>query len=85
VVTRAPELARSTRLRLWSEHLELPIADIEGDPVTVFEDKWKSTAKRQLELRESGRPTTKRLVELPNVSRRSKRLVGPVQSLFVDA
>jgi phosphatidylserine/phosphatidylglycerophosphate/cardiolipin synthase-like enzyme len=85
VVTRAPELARSTRLRLWSEHLELPIADIEGDPAMVFEDKWKSTAKRQLELRESGRPITHRLVELPNVSRRSKRLVGPVQSLFVDA
>jgi phosphatidylserine/phosphatidylglycerophosphate/cardiolipin synthase-like enzyme len=84
VVAHDQELAHSTRLRLWAEHLELSVADVADHPTKVFEDKWKPIAKRQLELRESGRPITHRLVELPGVSKRSKRLLGPVQSLFVD-
>ena len=32
VVTLDPELARAARLRLWSEHLELPLEDVQGRP-----------------------------------------------------
>ena len=37
VVVRDEELIRKTRLRLWSEHLELPEEEIDGDPAEVFE------------------------------------------------
>jgi phosphatidylserine/phosphatidylglycerophosphate/cardiolipin synthase-like enzyme len=84
IVTRDKNLARSTRLRLWAEHLETSIDEVDADPLTIIEEMWAPMAKRQLELRKAGRPITHRLVELPNVSKRSKRLLGPIQSLFVD-
>ena len=37
VVTHDEELARATRLRLWSEHLERDEKDIAGDPATVVD------------------------------------------------
>ena len=45
---------------------------------------WRPIAQEQLERLEAGAPLTHRLVRLPHVSRRSKRLLGPVQSLLVD-
>jgi phosphatidylserine/phosphatidylglycerophosphate/cardiolipin synthase-like enzyme len=84
VVTHDPDLARQTRLRLWSEHLELPISRIEGDPTEVIETLWKPIAREQLERRTAGHALTHRLVCLPHVSRRSSRLLGPVTGLFVD-
>lgn len=85
VVTHDHDLARSTRLRLWAEHLETSIEEVQRDPVAVIEEQWKPVAKRQRALREAGRPITHRLVELPGASKRSKRLIGPIQNLFVDA
>jgi phosphatidylserine/phosphatidylglycerophosphate/cardiolipin synthase-like enzyme len=84
VVSHDPALARETRLRLWSEHLERPIAMLEGDPTTVIDDIWRPLASEQLERRQAGAPLTHPLVRLAHVSRRSKRLLGPLQSLFVD-
>jgi phosphatidylserine/phosphatidylglycerophosphate/cardiolipin synthase-like enzyme len=84
VVTVDPELARSTRLRLWAEHLETSIENVQGDPVAVIEERWEPIAEKQLELRNDGRPTTHRLVKLPRVSKRSKRLIGPLQNYLVD-
>jgi phosphatidylserine/phosphatidylglycerophosphate/cardiolipin synthase-like enzyme len=85
VVTHDPALARATRLRLWSEHLELPVEDLEGrDPLDVIDTLWKPIGKEQLENRQAGRPMTHRLVCLPHVSRRSSRLFGPVSGLLVD-
>jgi phosphatidylserine/phosphatidylglycerophosphate/cardiolipin synthase-like enzyme len=84
VVVCDKDLAQSTRHRLWAEHLELPIERVQGDPTEVIEKLWRPTAVDQLRLREAHDLVTHRLVELPKVSKRSKRLIGPIQSLFVD-
>ena len=84
VVTFAPELARSTRLRLWAEHLETSVSNVEGDPVDVIENQWEPVAEKQLRLRNADRPPTHRLVKLPGVSKRSKRIIGPLQNYLVD-
>ena len=84
VVTHDHALARQARLRLWSEHLELPSEQIAGDPTQVIDEHWKPISKEQLERRQAGQPLTHRLVRLPHVSKRSERLLGPVQGLFLD-
>ncbi|MGZ6725777.1 MAG: phospholipase D-like domain-containing protein, partial [Solirubrobacteraceae bacterium] len=77
-------LARDTRLRLWAAHLERDIDEIAGDPSTVIDELWRPIAAEQRERRNRGEPITHKLVELPPTSRRSERLVGPLQALLVD-
>ena len=84
VVTLDPEIARAMRLRLWSEHLELPLEDVQGDPIELIDEQWERIASEQLELLEGGQALTHRLVKLPGVSRRRRRLVGPLQSRLYD-
>ena len=84
IVTHEPALARETRLRLWSEHLELPIDDLDRDPIEVIDTVWKPIGKEQLELQRTGQSLTHRLVCLPHVSKRSSRLLGPTTGLIVD-
>jgi phosphatidylserine/phosphatidylglycerophosphate/cardiolipin synthase-like enzyme len=84
VVSCDPDLARATRLRLWSEHLERPIEAVSGDPTAVFDELWLPIAREQLQRRERGEPATHRLQELRGVSRRTMALLGPLQGLFVD-
>ena len=85
VVTDDAVLARATRERLWSEHLQLPAAAIAGaDPVELIDRRWRPTAMEQLRRREAGQPPSHRLIALPGVSKRSRRLLGPVQGLFDD-
>jgi phosphatidylserine/phosphatidylglycerophosphate/cardiolipin synthase-like enzyme len=84
IVTHDPELARDTRLRLWSEHLELAAESIPSDPIQAIDELWKPISKDQLERRNDGRPLTHRLVRLPNVSRRSGRALGPLTGILVD-
>ena len=84
VVTSDSELIEQTRHRLWAEHLELDTTDVSGEPAKVFDGYWAPISDEQAKLREAGAPMTHRLARLPNVSKRSARLKGPVQSLFVD-
>jgi phosphatidylserine/phosphatidylglycerophosphate/cardiolipin synthase-like enzyme len=84
VVSHDADLARQTRLRLWSEHLELPIEQIPPDPIRAIDDLWKPISEEQLERRNAGQPLTHRLVRLPHVSRRSARALGPVSGILVD-
>jgi phosphatidylserine/phosphatidylglycerophosphate/cardiolipin synthase-like enzyme len=85
VVTDDAELARATRLRLWAEHLEVDVDAIAGDdPHTVVDERWRPTAFEQLERRAAGAPPTHRLLALPGVSRRSRRLLGPLVGLVDD-
>ena len=79
-----PEIARTTRERLWAEHLELPLADISGNPTALIEDLWKPRADEQARRIAAGEPMTHRLAKLPHVSRRSERLLGPLQGLILD-
>ena len=84
VVTCDAEVARATRLRLWSEHLERSEDAVVGDPARIVDELWKPIAEEQYRLRRAGEPPTHRLCLLPGVSRRSRRVLGPLQGLLVD-
>jgi phosphatidylserine/phosphatidylglycerophosphate/cardiolipin synthase-like enzyme len=85
LVSCEPALARATRERLWAEHLELPIDDVRGrEPSQLVDERWYPIAEEQLDRRNRGEPLTHRLVRLPGASRRSRRLLGPLQGLVVD-
>jgi phosphatidylserine/phosphatidylglycerophosphate/cardiolipin synthase-like enzyme len=84
VVTCDRDIAGAVRRRLWSEHLECSPEDIPSDPLTTIDDLWRPVAEEQLERHRAGGPLSHRLVRLPGVSRRSRRLMGPIQSFLVD-
>jgi phosphatidylserine/phosphatidylglycerophosphate/cardiolipin synthase-like enzyme len=85
VVTDDAELVRATRERLWAGHLELPLEALRGrTPRELVDGHWVPTAREQLQRRESGAPPTHGLLALPGVSRRSRRLLGPLQNLLDD-
>jgi phosphatidylserine/phosphatidylglycerophosphate/cardiolipin synthase-like enzyme len=85
LVSCEPGLARSTRERLWAEHLELPLEALRrADPVTLIDERWFPIAEEQVTRRARNEPLTHRLVRLPAVSHRSRRLLGPLQGLVVD-
>ncbi len=84
VLSLDPNVARETRLRLWSEHLERPAEEIGGEPSDVIDELWRPIAREQRERQEHGSPVTHRLRELPGVSRRARALRGPLDSLLVD-
>ena len=84
VATLDEQLARDTRLRLWSEHLELPVDEIDGDPAEVIDERWVRIADEQLERLRNDQPLTHRLVKLPGVSVRHRRILGPLAGRIYD-
>ncbi len=85
VVTDDAALARATRIRLWAEHLELTEAEVAAaSPTALIDERWRPIANEQLERMRSGANPTHRLLELPGVSRRSGRLLGPLTGLIDD-
>jgi phosphatidylserine/phosphatidylglycerophosphate/cardiolipin synthase-like enzyme len=85
VVSDDGRLARASRIRLWSEHLECAPGAVAGTPaVRVVDERWRPIAHEQRQRRDSGRTPTHRLLELPGVSRRSGRLLGPLSGLLDD-
>jgi phosphatidylserine/phosphatidylglycerophosphate/cardiolipin synthase-like enzyme len=85
VVTDDADLAKRTRVRLWAEHLELDEAAIEAArPSELVDQHWRPIAAEELHRRNAGEPPTHHLLALPGVSRRSARLLGPVQGLLED-
>ena len=85
VVTDDRELARNTRLRLWSEHLDVDRSSIAAEsPSAVIDDRWIPIATEQLGRLQAGEHPTHRLLALPGVSRRSSRLLGPIAGLIDD-
>jgi phosphatidylserine/phosphatidylglycerophosphate/cardiolipin synthase-like enzyme len=84
VVMHDHELAQRTRLRLFAEHLELPVDDVPVDSTAAIDELWKPISADQLKRRDAGLPLTHRLVRLPHVSRRSSRALGPITGLLVD-
>ncbi|WP_447005982.1 phospholipase D-like domain-containing protein [Saccharothrix isguenensis] len=75
VVTDDAGIARDTRLRLWSEHLQLPESEVSGPPHDVVDTLWRPTLSA---------PGKHRITALPGVSRRAGRLEGPLRGLLVD-
>jgi phosphatidylserine/phosphatidylglycerophosphate/cardiolipin synthase-like enzyme len=85
VVTDDAGLARRTRVRLWAEHLELDEAVVDAaDTSTLVDQHWRPIAGEQLRRRRADQPPTHHLLALPGVSRRSGRLLGPLQGLLED-
>jgi phosphatidylserine/phosphatidylglycerophosphate/cardiolipin synthase-like enzyme len=84
VVLHDPAIARATRLRLWSEHLQRPEDEISGEPARIIDELWRPIAEEQERRKRHGEPRTHRLILLPNVSRHAERLQGPLRGLLVD-
>lgn len=84
VVSCNGALARELRLRLWAEHLECSIDDVAGDSTRVIDEQWKPVAEEQASRHSRGLPVTDRLCLLPHVSRRARRLLGPLNGFLVD-
>lgn len=84
VLTLDATLARETRLRLWAEHTEQPIEALDKDPCAIVDEVWRPIAQEQARREQAGSPRTHRLMLLPNVSRRTDRLQGPIRGLLVD-
>jgi phosphatidylserine/phosphatidylglycerophosphate/cardiolipin synthase-like enzyme len=85
LVSDDPRLARSTRVRLWAEHLELGIEAVEhAQPHTLVDECWRPIAYEQLHRDQHGQSPTHRLLALPGVSGRTRRLLGPLNGLIDD-
>jgi phosphatidylserine/phosphatidylglycerophosphate/cardiolipin synthase-like enzyme len=82
VVSLDEGLARRTRLQLWEEHLET--SDVGADTTRVVDELWRPIAKDQLERLGEGRPLTHRLVMLPGISRRTRRLSSVFEARVYD-
>ena len=84
VVTCDAALARAARIRLWSEHLEMSPDELQGEPVELIDSLWKPIAAEQQARREAGEAMTHRLARLPHVSKRLRRLLGPLDGMVFD-
>jgi phosphatidylserine/phosphatidylglycerophosphate/cardiolipin synthase-like enzyme len=84
LVTDDAELATATRHRLWAEHLECSMAEASGDATELIDQVWRPRCEDQFERRRAGRPMTHRISRIDGASRRSARLLGPLQGLLVD-
>jgi phosphatidylserine/phosphatidylglycerophosphate/cardiolipin synthase-like enzyme len=58
VVSCDRALARDTRLRLWAEHLERPVSEVDGEVADAVDTLWRPIAREQLERRERGLAAT---------------------------
>jgi phosphatidylserine/phosphatidylglycerophosphate/cardiolipin synthase-like enzyme len=76
VVLRDESFVRAARLRLWSEHLAQPAAELEGDPCRIIDELWQPISEE--------RSQEQKLRKLSHVSRRSRALLGPLNGLLVD-
>ena len=76
VVLRDESFVRAARLRLWSEHLARPAAELEGDPCRIVDELWQPISEE--------RSQEQKLRKLLHVSRRSRALLGPLNGLLVD-
>jgi phosphatidylserine/phosphatidylglycerophosphate/cardiolipin synthase-like enzyme len=85
VITDDAVLARATRERLWAEHLEVGQDELAGvPPARVVDERWRPIAMEQLRRREAGEPPTHRLIALSGVSKRARRLLGPLTGMVDD-
>jgi len=84
VVVHDPALAQGTRLRLWAEHLECDPGELEGGPAQIVDTIFRPRGEEQLARRRRGEALTHKLVKLPERSRRSARVLGPLSGFLVD-
>jgi phosphatidylserine/phosphatidylglycerophosphate/cardiolipin synthase-like enzyme len=85
VVSDHPGLARDTRLALWAEHLDVSREQIaHREPCELIDELWRPIAAEQRRRQLAGAPPTHHLVAMSGLSRRSRRLLGPLNGLLAD-
>ena len=84
LVVHDEALARDTRLRLWAEHLECDVAELEGEPAKLVDGRWRPLAEDQHRRRRERLPLTHKVLLLPHVSRRAAGMLGPLNGFLVD-
>jgi phosphatidylserine/phosphatidylglycerophosphate/cardiolipin synthase-like enzyme len=84
VVTHDRQLARQTRLRLWAEHLECPLTEVDRDASEVIDGIWRPRAHEERLRNERGEPRAHPLIELSPKSFRARRLLGAIDGIVVD-
>jgi phosphatidylserine/phosphatidylglycerophosphate/cardiolipin synthase-like enzyme len=85
VVSDSSALARDTRVRLWAEHLDVDRREIDSrSPTEVIDVLWRPLASEELRRQQAGEPPTHHLLAMSAVSRRSRRLLGPLNGLLAD-
>jgi len=84
LLTLDEELARTTRIRLWSEHLELPIEQLEGDPASLIDTVWRTQCDAQDAISDEHADPIHRVRHISGLSHRLDRLQGPLRGLLVD-
>ncbi len=84
IVTQDRGLVLDVRRRLWAEHLEAGPETVVGDPTEAIDRLWRPIATESRRRADAGETPAHRLITLPGVSRRSMRLLGPLQGLLVD-
>jgi phosphatidylserine/phosphatidylglycerophosphate/cardiolipin synthase-like enzyme len=85
VVSDDRDLALDTRIRLWAEHLGLDPSELRGrDARAVVDEFWRPISTDQLRRLKHGEPPTHRLLAMPGASRRSRRVLGPLNGLIDD-
>jgi phosphatidylserine/phosphatidylglycerophosphate/cardiolipin synthase-like enzyme len=82
IVSCDPDLARDVRLRLWSEHLQRDVADV--DTTTAIDTLWRPIAEEQAARLRAKQEPTHPLRLLDGVSKHRERLRGPLGGLLVD-
>jgi phosphatidylserine/phosphatidylglycerophosphate/cardiolipin synthase-like enzyme len=84
IVVADESLARALRLRLWSEHLECSADELDAPVHVLVDERWRTAAEAELQRIRSGELPRHRLVRLPHVTGRWRRLLGPFNGLLVD-
>ena len=62
----------------------MPPDQRQGNPAELIDSLWKPIAAEQQAPREAGEAMTHRLARLPHVSKRLRRLFGPLDRMVFD-
>lgn len=84
VVSLDEPLAHDTRLRLWAEHLQVPVEELDRPAHEVVDQVWHQQCREQEAARKAGAEPVHRIQYVEGASRRTSRLRGPVMGLVVD-
>jgi phosphatidylserine/phosphatidylglycerophosphate/cardiolipin synthase-like enzyme len=84
VVSADERLATGLRKRLWSEHLRCSVDELDAPVHELVDTRWRPRAEEELERIRRREPPQHGLSRLPHVSRKSRRLLGPINGLLVD-
>jgi phosphatidylserine/phosphatidylglycerophosphate/cardiolipin synthase-like enzyme len=82
----APELARALRVRLWAEHLSLPIDRVAcADPIALVDTEWRAAAENlEARIRSSGVPVASKVRTYMPARNPASRLLDLIQGATLE-